>query len=103
MSSVGRVLGERVMLGKAGAAFPVVRTDLVDINSVTDGHREHLNSMKLIFSMKGKENFVLLPPTVLEPKVRKYFASLFFLAPYYHLAFPHIDKMIVLDLDLEFR
>ena len=103
MSSVGRVLGERVVLGRAGAAFPVVRTDLVDINTVTDGHREHLDRMKLIFSMKTRENFVLLPPTLLEPKVRKYFASLFFLAPYYHLAFPHIDKMIVLDLDLEFR
>ena len=127
-----------MILGKSGAAFPVVRTDLVDINSVTDGHREHLDSMKLIFSMKGKDTIVLMPGEYLlvghrvfiliclgdprradhpipesannsaievqmSPQVLRYFKDLFYLAPYYHEAFPNIDKLVVLDLDLEFR
>ena len=29
--------------------------------------------------------------------------DLFYVAPFYHALFPNIDKMIVLDLDLEFR
>ena len=138
VSSVGRVLGEGVVLGRATAAFPVVRTDLVDINTVTNGHREHLDRMKLIFSMKGRETLVLMPgeylllePVVffihflgdprradhpiperakdspvevqMSPQVLRYFKDLFYLAPYYHEAFPDIDKLLVLDLDLEFR
>ena len=33
----------------------------------------------------------------------QYFHDLFYLTPYFHTAFPLLEKMIVLDLDLEFR
>ena len=29
--------------------------------------------------------------------------DLFFIAPFYHLLLPHLDHVIVVDLDLEFR
>jgi hypothetical protein len=33
----------------------------------------------------------------------QYSHDLFFIAPFYHLAFPGLDSLIALDLDLEFR
>ena len=40
-------------------------------------------------------------PTVVYPV--RFDLDLFYVAPFYHKLFPNIDKMIVLDLDLEFR
>ena len=37
------------------------------------------------------------------PSLAKYDLDLFFIAPFYHKLFPRLDKVIVLDLDLEFR
>ena len=33
----------------------------------------------------------------------QYDNDLYFLAPFYHLAFPLLDSLIILDIDLEFR
>ena len=35
--------------------------------------------------------------------VGKYDLDLFYLGPFYHLLLPHLDKLIVVDLDVEFR
>ena len=40
-------------------------------------------------------------PTVVYPV--RFDLDLFYVAPFYHLFFPDIDKMVVVDLDLEFR
>ena len=40
-------------------------------------------------------------PTMVYPA--RFDHDLFYVAPFYHKFFPDIDKMIVLDLDLEFR
>ena len=40
-------------------------------------------------------------PTMVYPS--RFDHDLFYVAPFYHKFFPDIDKMIVLDLDLEFR
>ena len=40
-------------------------------------------------------------PTVVYPV--RFDLDLFYVAPFYHSLFPNIDKMVVLDLDLEFR
>ena len=33
----------------------------------------------------------------------QYDNDLYFLAPFYHLTFPLLDSLIILDIDLEFR
>ena len=33
----------------------------------------------------------------------QYANDLYFLAPFYHLAFPKLDSLIIVDIDLEFR
>ena len=33
----------------------------------------------------------------------QYANDLYFLAPFYHLAFPQLDSLIIVDIDLEFR
>ena len=33
----------------------------------------------------------------------QYDNDLYFLAPFYHLAFPLLDSLIIVDIDLEFR
>ena len=33
----------------------------------------------------------------------QYDNDLYFLAPFYHLAFPLLDSLIIIDIDLEFR
>ena len=40
-------------------------------------------------------------PTMVYPA--RFDHDLFYVAPFYHKFFPDIDKIIVLDLDLEFR
>ena len=40
-------------------------------------------------------------PTMVYPS--RFDHDLFYVAPFYYKFFPDIDKMIVLDLDLEFR
>ena len=40
-------------------------------------------------------------PTVVYPV--RFDLDLFYVAPFYHSFFPDIDKMVVVDLDLEFR
>ena len=49
-----------------------------------------------IFQLEDDED-----PTVMYPV--RFDLDLFYVAPFYHSLLPHIDKMIVVDLDLEFR
>ena len=35
--------------------------------------------------------------------MNQYSHNLFYIAPFYHLAFPNLDHLIATDLDIEFR
>ena len=69
ISSINRVLKTKfgslitagVLLNKKRATrFPQIRVTLVDIRSVIEGHEDHLNSMKQLFS-RIKNNLLLMP------------------------------------------
>ena len=68
-SSISRVLrtefGSLITAGvllkkKRATGFPQIRVTLVDIRSVIEGHEDHLNSMKQLFS-RIKNNLLLMP------------------------------------------
>ena len=37
------------------------------------------------------------------PGLSRFDLDLFFIAPFYHHLLPHLDQVVVIDLDLEFR
>ena len=92
--------------------------EYVNISSITEKHQDHIQIMKELYghhapegtqfmpgdeALKGLQhqlpsgnNFVVVPSL-------KYTLDLFYLAPFYHLELIQIDKIIVLDVDLQLR
>ena len=68
-SSINRVLrtefGSLITAGvllkkKRATGFPLIRVTLVDIRSIMEGHKDHLESMKQLFS-RIKNSLLLMP------------------------------------------
>ena len=68
-SSISRVLrtefGSLITAGvllkkKRATGFPLIRVTLVDIRSIIEGHKDHLESMKQLFS-RIESNLLLMP------------------------------------------
>ena len=98
--------------------IPMIRVEYVNITSITSKHQDHINIMKQLYghhdpvgtqfmpgdeALKGLEHrlphgsdYVVVPSL-------KYTLDLFYLAPLYHLELVQIDKLVVLDVDLQFR
>ena len=69
ISSINRVLrtefGSLITAGvllkkKRATGFPMIRVTLVDIRSIIEGHKDHLESMKQLFS-RIENNLLLMP------------------------------------------
>ena len=98
--------------------IPRLRVEYVNISSITENHRDHINIMKQLYGhhapigtqfMPGDEALTGLKhqlPSgsdyVVVPSL-KYTLDLFYLAPFYHLELVQLDKLVVLDVDLQFR
>ena len=85
---------------------PKMKVEFVDIESITSKHREEIDLMKTYFGhhlppgtvFKNPETGQVIVPTF------KYTLDLFYILPFYHQEFPQqLEKLIVLDIDLEFR
>merc|ERR1711936_465685 len=87
--------------------FPKLKIEFVDIMSITTKHQDKIDLMKRYFGHH------LPPGTVFKPSdgggqvivpTFKYTLDLFYILPFYHLEFPvELDKLLVIDTDLEFR
>ena len=121
---VGKFLSERiirtqVLLKRSKMMkFPILRYEFVDLNPVVKKHRKHIDIMKLLFGQTNQEPKVIHPEDTLHGEIAddnlenvaieikpylKYTQDIYYLAPFYHVAFPGIEKLIALDLDLQFR
>eukprot|EP00090_Calanus_glacialis_P002986 TRINITY_DN12176_c0_g1_i1.p1 TRINITY_DN12176_c0_g1~~TRINITY_DN12176_c0_g1_i1.p1 ORF type:complete len:327 (-),score=72.77 TRINITY_DN12176_c0_g1_i1:66-1004(-) len=85
---------------------PKLKVEFVDIESITSKHREEIDLMKTYFGhhlppgtvFKNPETGQVIVPTF------KYTLDLFYILPFYHQEFPvELEKLIVIDIDLEFR
>ena len=124
MNIVGKILSERVLRTKLFSKirrtvyFPKLRFDLVDLEPVVKKHRKHIDFMKQLFGQNNQEPSILEPGDDLHAEVAdddlenvvieiqpylKYTQDIYYIAPFYHLIFPGIEKLIALDLDLQFR
>ena len=57
----GSLITDGVLLKKKRATrFPLIRVTLVDIRSIIEGHKDHLDSMKQLFS-RIERNLLLMP------------------------------------------
>ena len=91
--------------------FPLkLRVDYVDLSLITARNREKIDRLKTRFGhhLAAGEGVVETTddrgrPSVLVPST-KYVQDLFYIAPFYHTEFPErLEKLIVLDVDLEVR
>ena len=98
--------------------IPRIKVEYLDVYSIIRKHQQHIEIMKQLFGhhaplgtvfnskdeiLKSREhllpddnNFVVVPSL-------KYTKDIFYLAPFYHLELVNIDKLVVLDADLQFR
>jgi len=98
-------------------SLPDLKVEFLDFNSMVSKHNETLQEMKKYF---GPNNHtVWIPPGDLRreyyfPKTPdnhavemafpvRYNRDLFYIAPFYHLELTRVKKLIVVDLDIEFR
>ena len=98
--------------------IPRIKVEYVNITSITEKHQDHIKIMKALYGHHTPEGTQFMPGDdalkglkhqlpagndfVVVPSM-KYTLDLFYLAPFYHLEFIQIDKLIVLDVDLQFR
>ena len=121
---VGKVLSEKVIRKKVlpkmiiEKKFPILRFEFIDLNPVVKKHRKHIDMMKLLFGQNDQEPRIIQPGDNLHSDIAdehlenvvieiqpylKYTQDIYYIAPFYHVTFPGIEKLIALDLDLQFR
>ena len=105
-NELGRFLSESVILDRRVVSFPLIRVEHVDMAAMVDRHRGKVDQMKKLFGYHHPEGTVIkssdggpdMLPTL------KYTKDLFYIAPLLHQELPHdLKKLIMLDIDLEFR
>jgi len=124
---IGKELSRRLIHG-VHLHFPHLRIHLVNIETIVAQNQDLITQMKPLFSKMGEEEVYhpgdpgrkefedkwMLAGGKLEElegqvirlsnsEVVKYSHDLFYIAPFYHLAFPNLDHLIATDLDIEFR
>ena len=101
-------------------SFPKIRLECVNLVSMVERHREEVDEMKALFGYHYPEGTVIevlsaqvsfglcLPqskdggPTLMP--TLKYTKDLFYIAPLLHKELPPaLEKLIMLDIDLEFK
>ena len=102
---------------KKAKSHPDIKIEFLDINSIIKRHNDTIQEMKKYFGPNNKS--IHISPTdqrksyyfshlpkdegidmVFPPR---YSRDLFYIAPFYHLELPTVQKLIVVDLDIEFR
>ena len=97
--------------------LPDIKIEFLDINSIIQRHNDTIQEMKKYFGPNNKS--IHISPTDQRksyyfpdlPKDQeidmvfppRYSRDLFYIAPFYHLELPKVKKLIVVDLDIEFR
>ena len=98
-------------------SFPRLKVELLDVNSILKQHEATIQGMKKYYGPNKKIIKIGLDDYRREyyfPDVPKEYAvelvfpprydmDLFFIAPFYHLHLPHLSKVVIVDLDIEFR
>lgn len=106
-NNVGKFLTNQVLLLSYSFKRPKLKIEFVSLESMTDKYRESIDKMKLLFGYHDKDlNKAELrgegDKKVLHYPNSKYTHDLFFIAPFYHKEVM-VDRLIVLDIDLEFK
>ena len=97
--------------------FPRLKVELLDVDSILKPHEPVIQGMKKYYGPNRKIMKIGLddlrreyyfPDVSREHAVElvfppRYDRDLFFIAPFYHLHLPHLSKVVIVDLDLEFR
>ena len=87
--------------------IPRMRVEFVDVDLIIAKHRTEIDLMKKYFGHQFPPGSVFKSISGTKPDiypVRKYQLDLFYIAPFFHQEFPReLEKLIVLDTDLEFR
>ena len=110
---IGRYLSETAILNhyvtKVHRAYkmPRLMVEYVDLQAMANKYREDIDEIKKHYGHHFPEGTIFMPEDgkgpVMVPNF-KYTLDLFYLVPFYHREFPEeIEKLIVLDIDLEFR
>lgn len=104
MQNIGKFISETVMQHTLNRNFPRIRVEFTKLTSITDKYRNDIDEMKKLFGFSDPDvKYVIKDEVVLVPNT-KYTHDLFFIAPFYHKEVAEaIDKLIVIDIDLEFR
>ena len=104
MQNIGKFLSETVMQHTLNRNFPRIRVEFTKLTSITDKYRSDIDEMKKLFGFHDPDvKYVIKDEVVLVPNT-KYTHDLFFIAPFYHKEVTEaIGKLIVIDIDLEFR
>jgi len=111
VQAIGKYLSESVIRwvhlpkGQAQAlTFPDVFVEFVNIESITDPHREAIDMMKSLYTTAPEANHKIGES---EGRVmvisKKYHQDLFVIAPFYPAAFTKLDRLVVVDADVEIR
>ena len=85
---------------------PKLVFEFVSLSSITEKYRRDIDYMKKHYGYHHPEGTFFLKnnDTVVHVPNNKYTHDLFFIAPFYHREIPtEIEKLIVIDIDLEFR
>lgn len=110
---IGRYLSEIVIrnhfVSNIHLAYkiPKIRVEYVNLESMANKYREDIDEMKKYYGHHFPEGTFFLPEDgkgpVMIPNL-KYTLDLFYVVPFYHKEISaEIEKIIVIDIDLEFR
>lgn len=114
---IGRHITEGVVFGYEDNNV-TLKTEFIDVDVLTSSvPSDSMSTMQTLFGPVNKTIVVgesdprreryfpdTEPGVVLHlPGLGRFNQDLFFIAPFYHRLLPHLDKVIVIDLDLEFR
>ena len=108
-NTVGRHITESIIRNQhilRAIYVPKLVFEFASLSSVTDKYRDDINFMKKHYGHHLPEGTQYFKDnnTVLHIPNTKYTHDLFFIAPFYHRELPsEIKKLIVIDIDLEFR
>ena len=110
---IGRYLSETMItnhfVSSINRAYkiPKMKVEYVNLETMAEKYREDIEVMKKHYGHHFPEGTFIMPKDgkgpVMVPNL-KYTLDLFYLAPFYHREFPvNIEKLIVIDIDLEFK
>jgi hypothetical protein len=110
---IGRYLSETVIRNHfvsiidLAYKIPKISVEYVNLETLADKYREDIDEMKKHYGHHFPEGTIFMPEDgkgpVMVPNF-KYTLDLFYIVPFYHKEFPkEIEKLVVIDIDLEFK